>query len=278
MGQYLGRLQWRMKAQILLAERTSPMEQFIRDLHVFLNDHEIAQGCHMLLTAQTTLTLRPALHHLDVYDLSDSSMAMLAGGGVLEVRTGISVLSRGEVTEHYTSRQKGKTITSIVFSPGLSLWSSSVSLSLSSGLKASDTMKALLAASGTGISLAAFAAEDAAFFRPQAFFGRICDALAVLAESVHADIFMAPAGVCASGRDQRAPSAAIPESSLLSVSPISGSSLILSTTMLDWLPGTVIQTKWQGSSITGRILSSLIQADNVSGPWKSELELGLVRR
>ncbi len=251
------------------------MSDFTRDLHLFADGWEIGQGCRMILNALQSLTLRPALQHLEIYDLSDSSAAMLSGSSHLEVVSGKSVLSAGEITEVYTRRISGKRLTSIVFSPGLSLWQPSVSLSLSSGLKVSDTIRALLSASETQIPLAAYVAPDPVLSRPQAFFGRTCDALTCLAETVDADIFTSSAGVCVSGRQARDPQAVLPEKDLLSEPVRTGSRLIVSTAMMGWLPGMVIQVKWKGTAQTGRIVSALIQADNVSGPWKSELELEL---
>ena len=260
------------------------MFDFHRDLHLFVNGQEIARGCRMILTARQSLNLRPALHHLEIYDLSDSSAAILSGASRLEVISGQSVLSAGEITEVYTRRASGKHLTSVVFSPGLSLWQSSVSLSLAAGMKVSDTVRALLAASvldtsavasGTTIPLAAYVAPDPVLSRPQAFFGRTCDALSMLAETADADIFISSAGVCVSGRQEREPQYTLPESDLLSEPVLTGNRMILSTSMFGWVPGMVIRTDWKGASRTGRIVSTLIQADNVSGPWKSELELEL---
>ena len=229
----------------------------------------------MILNARQSLTLRPALHHLDVYDLSESSIALLSGTSQVRVISGMSILSAGEMTETYTRPVSGRNLTSIVFSPGLSIWQSSVSLSLSSGLKVSDTIRALLSASETQIPLAAYVAPDPVLSRPQAFFGRTCDALTCLAETADADIFISSAGVCVSGRQVRDPQAVLPEKKLLSEPVRTGSRLIVNTAMMGWLPGMVIQVKWKGTIQTGRIVSALIQADNVSGPWKSELELEL---
>ena len=83
------------------------------------------------------------------------------------------------------------------------------------------------------------------------------------------------AGVCVSGRQAQDPQAVLPEKDLLSEPVRTGSRLIVNTAMMGWLPGMIIQVKWKGTAQTGRIVSAMIQADNVSGPWKSELELEL---
>lgn len=249
------------------------MDFLFRDLHLFADGNEIAQGCRLCLTAEETLSLRPALQRLEILDLSDSSAALLSGARGLEIRNGDSILAFGTPSEILTRAVSGKHLTSAIFSSGLSLWESSVSLSLAAGLKVSDTIRKLLEASGCGVPLAAFAAEDAAFFRPQAFFGRTCDALELLARRVEADAFLSSAGVCVSGRDARDPALILPESALAAPPVLSGSRLILTTTMLGWPLGSFVRAEWQGTAWTGRLVSRLIQADNRDGPWRSELEL-----
>ena len=249
------------------------MPDFSRDLRLFADGAELAHGCRMTLTAGSALSLRPALHHLAVRDLSDSSAAFLSGAQRIEIRSGPSVIASGELSEALTHISGGKRITELVFSPGLSLWQSSVSLSMPGGTRVSDTIRSLLSASASGLSLAAFAAEDRILPQPQAFFGRTCDALALLAETAEADIWVSSAGVCVSGRSSGNPSFALPDSVLLSAPILTGSRLLVTTTMMGWLIGSFVRVEWQGNAWEGRIVSSLIQADNKDGPWKSELEL-----
>ena len=256
------------------------MQTFDRDLHLFLDGREAAQGCHMFLTAHEFLTLRPALHSLLIYDLSDSSAALLSGARRVELRSGNSVLAFGDPAEVYTCLLSGRQVTSLVFSPGLSLWQSSVSLSLATGMTVSASVRALLSAAAdlpSPVSLAAFTAEDYTFTRPQAFFGRTCDALASLAETVNADAFLSSAGLCVSGRHPAAsapPTIVLPESDLLAAPRPAGSdSLILTTRVAGWPLGSILQTSVNSKNCKGRLVSRLIRADNRDGPWKSELEL-----
>ena len=251
------------------------MPDFKRDLHLFADGMEIAQGCRMTLTAGSTLTLRPALHHLSVYDLSDSSAAFLSGAHRIEIHSGASVIAAGELSEALTRVSGGKRITDLVFSPGLSLWHSSVSLSVPGGFRISDTIRALLSASASGLPLAAFATEDRPMARPQAFFGRTCDALALMAETADAEVWVSSAGVCVSGRSPGSPSFVLTDSDLLSTPVLTGCRLLVTTTMMGWLIGSFVRVEWQGNTWEGRIVSALIQADNKDGPWKSELEMEL---
>jgi len=285
-----------------------------RDLHLFADDVEIARGCRMMLIAHETMTLRPALHQLEILDLSDSSVSLLAGTNQIEVRSGNSILAFGELVDTVTQSISGKRQTSLIFSPGLSLWQTSISLSVAAGMKVSDTIRSLLAEAGktapqsqadqtwtsdfespidSVFSLAAFTAEDRILSRPQAFFGRTCDALAMLAETAGADAFLSPAGVCVSSRpgadssltnasaadaaSGNVPAAfySVPESALLSAPIQTGDRLLAVTEMIGWPLGENLTITWQGVSHTGLLVSRLIQADTGDGPWKSELELEL---
>lgn len=251
------------------------MADIRRDLRLFADGQELAQGCRMTLTARLGLSLRPALHQLQIRELSESSAAMLSGARQIEVRSGNSVLAFGMLSEVLTRTSGGQRITDLVFSPGLSLWQSSVSLAVPAGMKVSETIRRLLTASGSGISLAAFAAEDVFFSRPQAFFGRTCDALSLMAETVHADAFISPAGLCISGRTQREPGLVLSKGDLLTTPIRTGNRLLLVTAMTGWQIGAFARIAWEEASWTGRLVSAFLQADNVSGLWKAELEAEL---
>lgn len=249
------------------------MPPFIRDLHLFADGREIAAGCPLRLEARESLTLRPALHHLEIRDLPPSPEALLARAKRVELRSGPSVLAFGEPLDCLTRTVAGRRITSLVFSPGLSLWTASLSLSLAAGMKVSDSLRAVLAACGAGVPLAAFAAEDRTLPRPQAFFGRACDALTTLAETADADVFLSPAGVCVSGRSPRDPVLILPEAALLCDPIPAGNRLIFSTSLLGWPLGAFVRISRGGRAWTGRLVSRLLQADNRDGPWRSELEM-----
>ena len=261
------------------------MENLTRKLQVFVEEEEIAQGCRIILSARqtppagsdlsSTNPAQPQLHQLEIYDLSDSSEAKISAASTIEVRSGSTILAAGDLVEACTRSASGRRITSIVFSPGYVLWQSSVSLSLAAGMKVSETIRAILNAAGASVRLASYLAPDPTFLRPQAFFGRTCDALSLLAETAGAQAFLTPAGLCVLSDSAQTRIISLSEEDLLSPPYVSGSRLLVQTRMRDWLPGTDVQLTWKKLTYRGRVFSSLIQADNVSGPWKSELELSL---
>ena len=246
-----------------------------RNLRLFADGLEMAQGCRMTLTARSGVTIFPNLHRLKILDLSESSAATLSGARQIEVRSGNSILAFGRLIEALTRTSGGERITDLVFSPDFPLWQASVSLTVPAGMRASEAVLRLLIASESGMPLAAYAAMDYSPSRPQAFFGRACDALSLLAETVNADAFVSPSGLCISDRFPRNPGLFLSKADLLTEPIQTGSRLLLTTSMTSWQIGSFARVEWEGRSWTGRIVSSFLQADNVSGPWRAELELNL---
>ena len=249
------------------------MQSFVRDLHLFADGRELGRGCRMLLRSQETLSLAPQLFHLEIPDLPESSAVLLSSSQSAEVRSSGSILASGEIIDAVTRTEAGKRITAVSFSPGLSFRKASVSLSVPGGMTVSETIRSVLKAGGTQVALAAFQAEDRLLSRPQAFFGRVCDAVSVLASTVCADACLSAAGVCIRDRSPVAPTLVIPEESLLQAPVRTADSVILSTAVTGWPLGAWVRYTWQDVTGTGRLISRMIHADSVAGPWKSELEL-----
>lgn len=249
------------------------MNQIQRDLRLFADGQEIGQGCRMVLQSRETLSLNLCLFLLDILDLSDSSEARLSSAKSVEVRSFSSVLGSGEVMNVHTFGEKDRRVTTVVFSPLSGVWKKTVSLSLPAGMLVSDAMREVLKAGGTEVSLAAFQADDSRVSRPQSFFGRVCDVLADLAAAADAYVFLTPAGVCVQDRRPVPPTLTIPRSVLLSAPDRMEGGAILNTSVMGWPMGACVRYEWKGTVRTGRLVSKLIDADNVTGPWKTELEL-----
>ena len=256
----------------------------VRSLHVFADGREIAQSCRIRLSLIESMSLLPALCSLEIENLSDASAALLSAASIVEVyssslssHAGSSILASGSILSVFPRIQSGRRILSVSFSPGMALWQSAVSLSLTGGMRVSDTIRAILAASGTGIRLSAFLAEDRPLSRPQAFFGRACDALRLLAESVQARICLTPAGLCVVDPSLQSPTLFLPEDALRSDPVFLHDRCILSTEAAGWPLGTCLQFNWKGSSYQGLLSARMLNLDNGDGPWQSQLEVTLSR-
>ncbi len=168
---------------------------YIRELTVYADGQQTAGGCRLRLTGGMDLGLRPGFFLLKVYDASPNAAGRLSSAKTLDVKSGNSILAWGEVCDARTYTQSGSRLTEIAFSAGMKLWKSVCALTVTPGLKISDTVKEILRTSGTEILLSGYTAEDPTMSRAQTFFGRTADALTLLAETAKAKPCLTPAGI-----------------------------------------------------------------------------------
>jgi len=244
-----------------------------RDLHLFADDTEIGQGCRMRLALREEFSLMPQLFHLEIENLSESSAEMLANCREMAVRSNGSVLATGDSIFCCPRWIDGRKIVSVSFSYGFRLWKASVSISLAAGMRISDTIREVLKASGTGIEMAGYTAKDFALTRPQAFFGRACEALERLADSVDGRVGLTPAGVCVIGTEEVTPTVVMPEEELLSEPIFLKDRVILKTGIVGWPLGTCVRFRWNGADYQGVMMSRMLDLDNAGGSWESQIEV-----
>ena len=244
-----------------------------RDLHLFADDTEIGQGCRMRLALREEFSLMPQLFHLEIENLSESSAEKLANCREMAVRSNGSVLAMGDSIFCCPRWIDGRKVLAVSFSYGFRLWKASVSLSLAAGMKISDTIREVLQASGTGIPMAGYTARDFALTWPQAFFGRACETLERLADSVDGRIGLTPAGVCVIGTGEQTPTVVMPEDRLLSEPIFLKDRVILKTGIVGWPLGTGVRFRWKGADYQGVMMSRMLDLDNAGGSWESQLEV-----
>ena len=244
-----------------------------RDLHLFADDTEIGQGCRMRLALREEFSLMPQLFHLEIENLSESSAEMLANCREMAVRSNGSVLATGDSIFCCPRWIDGRKVLAVSFSYGFRLWKASVSLSLAAGMKISDTIREVLKASGTGIPMAGYTAKDFALTRPQAFFGRACEALERLADSVDGRAGLTPTGVCVIGAGEQTPTVVMPEDGLLSEPIFLKDRVILKTGIVGWPLGTCVRFRWNGADYQGVMMSRMLDLDNAGGSWESQIEV-----
>ena len=231
------------------------MSNILRDLHLFADDTEIGHGCRMKVNIREEFSLMPQLFTMEIENLSDSSAEMLANCREMAVRSNGSVLAVGDSIFCCPRWIDGRKVLAVSFSYGFRLWKAAVSLSLAAGMKISDTIREVLKASGTGIQMAGYTARDFALTRPQAFFGRACEALERLADSVDGRVGLTPAGVCVIGTEKVTPTVVMPEEELLSEPIFLKDRVILKTGIVGWPLGTCVRFSWNGADYQGVIMS-----------------------
>ena len=121
----------------------------MRELLVFTDGARFASGCRFHLAGKTDIGLFPSLFTLQAWNLREKDYLLLASAKTLEVRRGDSCLALGKVTDVFRRTVPEGTVTVAAFSPGLELWEAPVSLAVEAGASVSDTVRGILAASGT---------------------------------------------------------------------------------------------------------------------------------
>ncbi|MCR4876509.1 MAG: hypothetical protein K5922_05010 [Clostridiales bacterium] len=247
---------------------------FVRSLTVLADGREVAAGCHLRLIGSETMSLDPGLFHLTVEDLPPFSKEQISEANILEVRSGASVLASGTVDDIYSCVWNGKNQTTVSFTTGFDLWESTVSFTAQQGVRATDLARAVLMLSGTGVQLAGFTGVEKIMTRSQSYLGRTADVLSLLAKLTESYVYLSPAGLVLAGKADYRTTVRLEAADLLSApSRVSGCT-VLRTNMVGWPFGVRARFTWEGVTEEGRIFSRAIDADNVSGPWRSELLIG----
>ncbi len=249
------------------------MNDMDRELTVLADGQPFAVGAMLFLYGKLTIGLFPSLFTLRARNLSEKEIFRLMNTRHLVVLHGGSCLAYGAVSDVFSQTDELGTLTTAAFSLGLDLWEAQVSLSLEAGMSIRDTVDRILHASGTGISLLTWSGWDADTVRGQAFFGRAADCISTALTGMGARAYLVPAGLCI-----------IPEEPLpatlhltavdLTDRPVladGGKKLILSTTVTGFQPGEEMTLEYDGIQYTGLILERMVEADNWSGPWVTQL-------
>ena len=127
-----------------------------RHLTVFTDGEPFAPDSRFRLSGTVRIGLFPSLFLLQCWNLSDSDSFLLRNTKKLSVMREDSCLAYGQVSDVFTETVPEGTVTTAAFSLGLNLWERRVSLSVPSGVSVSETVRRILAASGTGIQLLSF--------------------------------------------------------------------------------------------------------------------------
>ena len=188
-----------------------------------------------------------------------------------------SCLAFGQVSDVFCRTVPEGTITTVAFSLGLDLWESRVSLSIPAGTPVSETVRRLLAASGTGIRLLSFPGEDPVCFRGQAFFGRAAECIVDAISAASARVYPVPAGLCVIPADPLPATLHLKEKDLTDQTAFvdGGRKMILSTMVTGFQPGEEMTLEAEGKAYSGLILERMTEADTVLGPWSTQLLIEL---
>ena len=250
--------------------------KLVRRLSVAADGQPVTGFRHARLSGRDALGLCPMPFTLRIWNLAESDYYRLCAAGKIAVSSVDSVLAAGVVSDVYRHAVPEGTLTEVVFSAGLKLWETPVSLSVEAGVTVSESVRRILDESGTGIPLLSFPGEDPVRSRAQAFYGRAAECIEEALSAAGARGYLTEAGLCV------VPSSGLPVSMELSEADllddpvkVGAGLLLLRTRITGWLLGKRISVKWKNESAEGLVLERSVDADNLEGKWGSEL---LMRR
>ena len=249
------------------------MNQIDRQLTVLADGEPFASDCRFRLSGRIHIGLYPSLFLLQCRNLSEPDIYRLMNTKTLSVMRDDSCLAFGQVSDVFTRTVPEGTVTTAAFSLGLDLWEAHVSLSVPAGVSVSETVRRLLAASGTGIRLLSFPGNDPVFLRGQAFCGRAAECEEEALSAAGARGYLVPAGLCVIPAEPLPATLHLTDLDLTDRPAFAdgGRKMILSTTVTGFQPGEEMTLSYDGKTYAGLILERMAEADTATGPWKTQL-------
>ena len=236
------------------------------------DDKAITGFSRACLTGTETVGLLPLPFTLRLWNLPESDHNAIAAAKAISVLSGDSVLASGDIADVCRRSVPEGRITEMVFSPGLRLWEAPVSLPVEAGLSVSETIRRILSASGTGISLLSFPETDPVRTRAQAFFGGASECILEALSAIDARAYLTPSGLAVYSPEELPASLSLTEDDLIDAPAFAGKQLaVLRTPVRGWPLGKKISVRWKGISFQGIITERGVDADTKEGNWESQL-------
>ena len=246
----------------------------IRELIVIADGEPVESFNRACLRGSDMLGLYPMPFSLKIWNLSESDYYLLSAAKEISVSSDGSILASGTVSDVYWGMTQDGKVTEVIFSPGIRLWEAPVSLSVEAGTKVSETVRKILEASGTGISMLAFPGNDPVRSRGQAFFGRAAECVADALSAAGARSCLTAAGLCVIPSSGLPISMELTDEDLIDEPIRAGDMLMtLKTKPTGWPLGKMVSVSWKGVTTTGLVIERSIDADNAEGNWQAELIL-----
>ena len=168
-----------------------------RRLSVLADDQPVAQDRegHMRLTGHHTQTLYPDLFLLYCWNLQDKDYWRLKNSKFLKVSHGETLLACGEIVNLTRETVEEGSLVTVSFALGFSFWNRFVSLEVPAGTSACDTVEQLLEAAGSEFQLLVWPENNVIFTRPQAFHGKVHEAVSDVLSACGVCPYLIPAGI-----------------------------------------------------------------------------------
>ena len=134
--------------------------QMDRTLTILADGESVSGYARARLLGTERLGLYPSLFMLHLWNVAEEDYLLLSRSREITVLHEDVVLVSGSVSDAFRSRGKSGIEVHVAIAPGLALWDAAVSLDVEAGVTVSETVRRLLEASGTGITLLSFPGED----------------------------------------------------------------------------------------------------------------------
>ena len=249
-----------------------------RTLTVMLDGEPFSFSGRMRLQGEDELSLFPALFTLELWNLPEEYYLRLFRCKQIAVSHLDACLVSGTVSDVFRHPEKDGVVTTVAISLGLDLWEAVVSLAVPAGASVSETVRQILAASGTGIPLLAFPETDPLFIRGQSFFARAAESISCVLSAASYRAMLTPSGLMVVPPDGLPEAVQLSEADLTDTVSFVGGSLrgskqlaVLSAVVSGWRPGQTVEVRQGSVSFRGIIVSRRVDADTASGPWKCEM-------
>lgn len=250
------------------------MTNLNRSLVILADGQPITGYRHARLTGSDALGLVPTFFTLRIWNLSDSDLNLLLSSGQLTVLHEDSALAFGTICDLYRETVPEGKLTTIVLSAALPLWEAPINYSVAAGETVSETVRWLLDASGTGISLLSFPGTDPVRSRTQVFFGRAAECITDALSAASARCCLTPSGLCVIPAEGLPVSMTLTEKDLLEAPARTGSGrLVLRTAVTGWPLGKTVSVNWKGLTWTGLVTERSVDADNLEGNWQAGITM-----
>lgn len=244
----------------------------LKNLTVFADEREVVSFGRAVFSGKDSLGLLPSMFILRLHNLSASDVDLLSTAKKISVSYQGSVLAAGDISNVVRRITSGGSVTSVAFSMGLSLWEASVTLSIEANTAVSETVRRILAASGTEIPLLSFPGADPMFLRGQAYFGRAAESVVLALSAASARGYLTASGLCVVPDEDLPVSVYLSDEDLVTA-PFypTGDIMVLRTRLNGWQLGKMVSVAWKGVETKGIVSERAFNADNVLNVWESEL-------
>ena len=252
------------------------INQMDRTLTILADGEPVTGYARARLFGTERLGLYPGLFMLHLWNVAEEDYLLLSRSREVIVMHEDVVLASGLVSDAFRSRGKSGTEAHVAIAPGLTLWETSISLDVEAGVTVMETVRRLLEASGTGITLLSFPGEDPVTTRGQAFYGRAAECIEEALGKAGARCCLVPSGLCVVPKEGLPVSMVLTEEDLTDMPSFNcGGDMVLRTGPVGWTLGKGVEVWYGGTVNQGLISERLLSLDTGDGPWRIELVVEL---